>query len=185
MRPVHPLHRRAAALALIAIIAATAVMTLSCRKSPYEEHAPKLSRITVFATGGNALWTWNESRHALVEGPAPADLPALEYGRGWSQGGQDVEGPWVNASASQVKTLLNTDSLGLGPLRQIKAVTCAGAKRDLCFAAVCEMDKETVTSYSLRVCDEKNQTTGSCKSYRVEDRKLTACPAYFFAAAAF
>ena len=96
MRFVSPLARRAAALALI-----TAVMALApaCRKSPYEEQAPKLSRITVFSTGGNALWTWNESRHALVEGVAPADLPALAYGHGWTQGGQDVDGPWVSASS--------------------------------------------------------------------------------------
>ena len=160
-------------------------MTLSCGKSPYEEQAPKVSRLIVFATGGTALWTWNESRHALIEGAAPAALPALEYGRGWTLGGQELEGPWVNANAAQVKTLLRTDALGLGPTRQIKAVTCAGLKRDLCFAAVCEMDKETVKSYALRVCDEKNQTTGSCKMYRVEERKLTACPVYFFGSAAF
>ena len=182
MRFVSFTARRAAALALVAIATAA---TFACHKSPYEEQAPKLSRLTVFSTGGNALWTWNESRHALIEGAAPADLPVLEYGRGWSQGGQETEGPWVNANAAQVKTLLRTDSIGLGPSRQIKAVTCAGPKRDLCFAAVCEMDKDKLTSYSLRVCDEKNQTTGSCKSYRVEDRKLTACPAYFFGSAAF
>lgn len=162
---------RFTAVALLALIA--------CGKSPYQQTPPPAAKILVYSQTGTVMWSWSHQKQALVEGPAPATAPAYDYTTNiWTQGGERSDGPSISLDEQSVKNAMRTAGLQAG--QKVVGVTCTGTKRDLCYGAVCESEGDALKHYFLRVCDLKNQTTAACKAYKVEDRKLTQCPVWFY-----
>ncbi len=159
--------------------AACLLPPLACGKSNFEVNPPPLGPLVAYSQAGNTRWQWSAQKAALVESPATGDLPAYDYqSNRWVQGGEPVSGPGVSVNEEQVKARLRTASLP--PDQKAAGVTCVGTGGALCFGAVCTMAGESAKGYFLRVCDQKNQTTGACKNYRVEGGSLNKCPVWFY-----
>lgn len=160
------------------------LLALHCSKGGFEEKPPKVGHLIAYSRDGGVTLSWDEGKQALLEQSRAAAAPVLDYSANqWLAGGTPVAGPGVSLDDVEITSHMRTGSLKLGPAKKVLGMSCLGPRDSLvCFAAVCTLEGDTLKSYDLRVCEDKNRTTAGCRTYQVVGGTSTHCPAYFHGA---